>query len=75
VDLGDHVAALGHAGLVDGDRAVDAVLGRHLLASLKLSTRNCSYLFSYRNHPTPWRDSISRSKAKVSSVAGGDDTK
>ena len=35
LDPGDHVAALGHAGLVDGDRAVDAVLGGHLLAGLK----------------------------------------
>jgi len=34
VNLGDDVAALGHAGLVNDDRAVDAVLGGHLLAGL-----------------------------------------
>jgi len=34
VNLGDDVAALGDAGLVDDDRAVDAVLGGHLLAGL-----------------------------------------
>ena len=34
VDLGHDVAALGDAGLVDDDGAVDAVLGGHLLAGL-----------------------------------------
>jgi hypothetical protein len=35
VHLGDDVAAFGDSGFVNGDRAVDAVLGGHLLASLK----------------------------------------
>ena len=34
VDLGDNVAALSDARLVDSDGAVDAVLGGHLLAGL-----------------------------------------
>jgi hypothetical protein len=32
------------------------------------------FLFKRYSHPIPWRDSISRPIAPVSSVAGGDDT-